>query len=162
MAWFALAGRKAIPRLHAEFRDFKRSEHVPRSSAGIQTCVVVYRRASRVPRSQNRENRPTGAGEKRANVLKLCIRYLVVLIARPIVEYYGGAWSSEPTMDPRKNVFPHVYTPYLVPITVLHSPVERHGGARARTTRTRTESPTLSPAASYKYSTRQQLKDCKS
>ena len=45
-AWLALAGRTAIPRLLTRFHDFERREHVPRSSVGIQTYVVLYRRSS--------------------------------------------------------------------------------------------------------------------
>ena len=64
----ALAPRKAIPWFIARSRDFERPGHAPRSPAGTQTCAVAYRRAPCVPRSGEREKRPTGAVEKRANV----------------------------------------------------------------------------------------------
>ena len=53
-AWSALAGRKAIPRFLARFRDFERPEHAPRNPAGTHTCTL-YRRAPCVPRSRERE-----------------------------------------------------------------------------------------------------------
>ena len=53
-----VAGRKAIPRSLARFRDFERPEHAPRSPAGTHTCVVVYRRVPCVPRSREREKDP--------------------------------------------------------------------------------------------------------
>ena len=60
----ALADRKAIPWLLARFRDFELLEHAPRSPAGTHTCTVVYRRIPCVPRSRERENRPTAEREK--------------------------------------------------------------------------------------------------
>ena len=66
----ALAPRKLTPYLLARFRDFERPEHAPRSPPGTQTWAAVYRRAPCVPRNREREKRPTGAGEKRANVKK--------------------------------------------------------------------------------------------
>ena len=54
-AWLALAGRKALPRLVARFRNFERPEHAPRIPAGTHTCAVVYRRPPCVPCSRERE-----------------------------------------------------------------------------------------------------------
>ena len=39
-----------------------------RARPGPKACAVVYRRAPCVPRSRERQKRPTGAGAKRANV----------------------------------------------------------------------------------------------
>ena len=64
----ALAPRIATPQLLARFRDFERAGHAPRSPPGTKFCAVVYRRAPCVLRSREREERPTGAGEKHANV----------------------------------------------------------------------------------------------
>ena len=70
MCLVVLAGRKAIPRFLARFRDFERPDHAPRSPIGTHTCAVVYGRPPCVPRSREREKSPTGAGEKRASDLK--------------------------------------------------------------------------------------------
>ena len=75
-AWLALAGRKAIPRLLARFRDFERPEHAPRSPAGTQTCAVVYRRPPCVPRSRDREKRPTAGRENFCIPQKRCIWFV--------------------------------------------------------------------------------------
>ena len=61
---------KTIPWLLARFRDIERPEHAPRSPAGTQTYTVVYRRASCVLRSRERENGPTAGREKVADVRK--------------------------------------------------------------------------------------------
>ena len=75
-----VAPRKATPCLLARFRDFERPEHAPRSPAGTHTCAVMYRRAPCVPRSREREKRPTGAGEKRANVKnKIYTEYILTM-----------------------------------------------------------------------------------
>ena len=87
----SIASRKAITRLLAEFSNFERPEQVPRSSTGIQTCVVMYRRASCVSRSQKREKRPTDAGEQRTNVSKKGTRYLVL----DNIKLHAGAIITE-------------------------------------------------------------------
>ena len=62
--WLALAGRKAILLLLARFGDFERPGHAPRSPAGTHTCTVVYKRVPCVPRSREREERPSAGRAK--------------------------------------------------------------------------------------------------
>ena len=81
LAW--LSPRKATPRILARFRDFERTEHARRTPPGIQTCAVVCRRPLYVPRSLEREKRPMGAGEKRANVNEKTHWYIAIIYRRP-------------------------------------------------------------------------------
>ena len=55
-----LAGRKAILRLLARFRDFERPGHVLRSPAGTHTCAGVYRRPPCVPPQPRARERTCG------------------------------------------------------------------------------------------------------
>ena len=91
-AWSALPWRKAIPWLLARFCDVERPEHSPRSPAGTYTCIVVYRRASRVPRSREHEKRPAGGREKYGDVLKKSVWYIAIyMYVWPIMVSYEAA-----------------------------------------------------------------------
>ena len=51
-------------------RDFESLEHVPRTSARVHTCAVVFGRAPCVPLSREHEKRPAAGREKNAKVPK--------------------------------------------------------------------------------------------
>ena len=70
IALLGSSSAESSPVILARFRVFERPEHAPRSPPGTQTCAVVYRLVPFVPRSRERDKRPTGAREKRANVKK--------------------------------------------------------------------------------------------
>ena len=72
--------------------DFERAERAPRNPPGTQTCAVVYSRNPCVPRSRGREKRPTGAGEKRAN-LPLQKKHIGTYVTSHICWYVASCLS---------------------------------------------------------------------
>ena len=78
--------------LLAGFRDFERPEHASRSAPGTQTCAVVYRRAPCVPRSREREKRPSAVREKfcipqKKSISYTCVYTTCLVIAGIFISY---------------------------------------------------------------------------
>ena len=86
-AWarLALAGRKAIPRFLARFRNCGRLEHTPRSPAGTHICAVVFRRGPCVPAAKNARKDPPTEDKSFCIPQKKLISYNTKNITRQLI-----------------------------------------------------------------------------